>query len=740
VVPYNVLDVSGQAVVTVPVVTLPNITSSIATFDLTTATSTRMNLTVNSAMYSYLAIARITSGVTGSYTTLNPGDTSFVDTGLASNTAYSYSLVPYNLVGVAGQTVTSNSLYTLPNITSSIATFDLTTATSTRLNLTVNSAWYSYLAIARISGGVTGSYTTLAQGDTYFVDSGLAVNTMYSYSLVPYNSIGVAGQTVVSNSLYTLPVIASVYASTINNTNILLTLPADGSYSFYDISRSDGSTGTSTLVTKAPMATSTYTDTAIVTNTQYTYYVTPYTVSYQPYVGSAFVQTTGSVVAAGYLVQPVANGYFTSPDTASGTVSALNPVVSGWSILSTSQAAYYVGDGTVAGYYAPSGTTALAYYTGYVPNVVRTVAAQYLLLGSSVSMSSSTMYQSITVPSPGIYYLTWYAFAGASKDAGHSMSVTIGSVNAMYGILKGSSSTNTVPQPYTLPWLASAGNLSITVGFVSSTTSSATSYIGLTGVTCFSMATNSLGLTVVDPSALAVYCPLNTDIYDYSTGYAVTNITGGSVGPIVPSSAMGLAALPVGQGCLTLNGTSHALTLPSVTLVAGTPGLTVACWFYGSGSSQTTNATILSLQGAVALYYNGTSANLAVRAFGSTAGVTNGAIVPNTWNHVVMAIGQSGTVVVYVNGLVQTMSTAVGSYTWTAGSYTNNVVGYSTWTSAYTPGYFKGYVSDVRAYTRVLSTVEVGALWNFGEANVAYSMIDPVGMVMYYPDNHGTVV
>jgi hypothetical protein len=62
-------------------------------------------------------------------------------------------------------------------------------------------------------------------------------------------------------------------------------------------------------------------------------------------------------------------------------------------------------------------------------------------------------------------------------------------------------------------------------------------------------------------------------------------------------------------------------------------------------------------------------------------------------------------------------------------AYTINTLGYG---GAGT-GYFNGYLDEFRAYSRVLTVQEIGALWNYGTTQQsAFSVIDTKSMVNYY--------
>ena len=169
-------------------------------------------------------------------------------------------------------------------------------------------------------------------------------------------------------------------------------------------------------------------------------------------------------------------------------------------------------------------------------------------------------------------------------------------------------------------------------------------------------------------------------------------------------------------------------------------------------STPINNATLISLKSAgggdsMTLKYNQTNqsivfvTSLALNggAGNVTCGVGNNNVYSNMWNHVavVVSAGTSPTSAMfrlYINGLL--LVTVYGG--WPAGSYTNNSIGYDGGGSAY----YNGYVDDVRVYGRALSAIEVAGLSTSAAstATVVYGLIDPGGMVMYYPFDSGSYV
>jgi Concanavalin A-like lectin/glucanases superfamily len=438
IIPYNTLDVSGTAVVTGPVFTLPQITSNIvSSFTNTTTSGTKLNITVDPAQYSYLKIARITAGVTGSYTQLLVGDTSYADTGLAANTYYTYSLIPYNMANVAGATVVSRSVDTLPQITSGIATFSDTSYSQTKINLVVNPAvyFYSYLSIARITGetgGVTGSYTRLGAGDTSYVDTGLAIDSSYTYSLIPYNADDVSGTSVVTGPVFTLPKITTGIVSSFTNTtssSTKLNITVDpAQYWYMKIARiSAGVTGS---YTQLLVGDTSYVDTGMTANTSYSYSMIPYnTVNVSGGLVISLPVTTRPQISPGI-------ASFSNITTTTAKINlAINPSVYFYSYVSIARIT-----GGVTGSYMTLGVgdtsyvdTGLATDTSYayslIPYNILGVDGSAVIVGPVVTLPqiSSTVvssFSNITTTAAKINLVVnpaWYSYLAIARINGNTI-------------------------------------------------------------------------------------------------------------------------------------------------------------------------------------------------------------------------------------------------------------------------------------------------------------------------------
>ena len=241
---------------------LPVITS----FVVSSETSSQIVLSY-SGNYTNLSITRngtpipLATNITG---------TTFTDTGLTANTSYIYIATPYNSLGDAGS-ISIVATSTLPNILS----FSVSSSTVAQIVLSY-SGNYTSVSITRngisIAANITG---------TTFTDTGLTVNTSYTYIITPYNSIG-AG---LSSSLVkvTLPNIISLSIPSVSDNEIVLLY--SGNYTNVSISRNG------TLIATNITGT-TFTDTGLTGNTSYIYIITPYNSSNEAGIIAIITQKT----------------------------------------------------------------------------------------------------------------------------------------------------------------------------------------------------------------------------------------------------------------------------------------------------------------------------------------------------------------------------------------------------------------------------------------------------------------
>jgi hypothetical protein len=240
--PYNSSGSGTFATITQS--TLPNITS----LSVSSQTTTQIVL-VYSGNYTNVSISRNGISIATTIT-----ETTYTDTGLTANTSYTYVLIPYNSSGAG--TAGSITKITLPNIIS----LSVSDITNTQIVL-VYSGNYTYISITRngiiIEPNITG---------TTYTDSGLTVNTSYTYIITPYNSDGDSGTTATITQ-YALSNITLLRIISVTTTVIVLEF--SGNYTSVSISRNGTSIATNITGT-------TFTDTGLIVNTSYTYIITPY--------------------------------------------------------------------------------------------------------------------------------------------------------------------------------------------------------------------------------------------------------------------------------------------------------------------------------------------------------------------------------------------------------------------------------------------------------------------------------
>ena len=200
----------------ISIVTLPTITNfSFGAIDLS---SIAFNY---SGAFSYVSISRGGTTIQG-----NTSVSSYTDnSGLSVNSPYTYYITPYNSVSISGSTYTA-STYTSPSITNVL----IGTVTDKSVSFDVN-GYYSYYNVY-INGNTVASNIT---GITYVDSSGVGgiyPNTLYSYSIVPYNVNNLAGISNILNVL-TLPKLNSLSLDSVTATSVQLFF--SGIYSYINI-------------------------------------------------------------------------------------------------------------------------------------------------------------------------------------------------------------------------------------------------------------------------------------------------------------------------------------------------------------------------------------------------------------------------------------------------------------------------------------------------------------------------
>lgn len=192
------------------------------------------------------------------------------------------------------------------------------------------------------------------------------------------------------------------------------------------------------------------------------------------------------------------------------------------------------------------------------------------------------------------------------------------------------------------------------------------------------------------------------------------------------STAWGSGASGKYSASLDFDGTDDYIDTGSSSFNFTTQPFSVSAWVYSDDLGSGVNAEIAATDKANSptsgwgFLLVGPNENLRLVTRGtSPSNIDSGSSVPiNTWSHVAATFsGTSGTVALYINGVVNKTSTYTGSITSAA---CNLQIGrrFSSSCSA-TAVYFNGKIDDVRIYNYALSAAQVRKVYNEG-ASVRY--------------------
>ena len=272
--------------------------STIESANYQNITKNSVKIVVSNTNQTYKRIQVYRNNIVNPVGTITYPDTSFNDIGLISNNLYSYSLVSYNTLDISSVSINLSTVKTYPFGTISNGT-----------NITTNqiqinwSGYYNYISILRkndnnvIMTRNNDPNSIYNNSSDFFTDIGLAVNTIYTYTVTLYNDYNRLGVSTILNdvSFVTLPNLtaASFGTITINSINIQSIL---GNFQYCKIKRNTGETYT---IQKTDTS---YNNTGLTVNTPYSYILTPYNIV--DFSGSSFsigpIYTLPSLTVASY--------------------------------------------------------------------------------------------------------------------------------------------------------------------------------------------------------------------------------------------------------------------------------------------------------------------------------------------------------------------------------------------------------------------------------------------------------
>jgi hypothetical protein len=225
-----------------------------------------------------------TLGTSSNYTSSSAAQSTVtgnaIDTGLLSNTLYTYNLSLNNGNNIA-ISLTAQQIYTLCNITS--AAFGTVTSSSVQITGIVGAnEGYSKLDIYRGESFIVNIISPIS---SYTDSATIAANTLYSYKLLPYNGNNITGH-LTAGGFYTVGSVrtaASGTSSAITNiTPNTMQINWSGTYSTVSVTRTTGggtfTAGSSSNYTSNSTPQTSVTgfviDTALAEGTAYTYTIT----------------------------------------------------------------------------------------------------------------------------------------------------------------------------------------------------------------------------------------------------------------------------------------------------------------------------------------------------------------------------------------------------------------------------------------------------------------------------------
>ena len=211
------------------------------------------------------------------------GATSYQDTSLAANTAYSYRVRAYNIGGDSAycNTIGCTTMFAPPASPTNLAA---SVVSASQINLSWQNSDGStqgfYIERETTTGGTWTQIAALAAGVRNYQDTSLASNTSYSYRLRAYNTAGDSAYSAVAagTTLMTVPAAPSgLLASVVTAIQINLSWQNNASNAQgVLIEREIGTSGAWTQIASVAAGATTYQDTSLATNTSYSYRLRAY--------------------------------------------------------------------------------------------------------------------------------------------------------------------------------------------------------------------------------------------------------------------------------------------------------------------------------------------------------------------------------------------------------------------------------------------------------------------------------
>lgn len=760
---YNAIGNSFQSSA-LSMTTIPNAPTGITIISSTISTVTFSFTAPSGSVTGYTPYV---NGTTGTYSGSGT-PTSYTITGLSSATAYSISMVAYNIGGNSAQSTAVN-ITTLPNAPTAL-TFTSSTVSSVTFSFTAPTG-----TITGYTPYVNGSATTGSGSASAYTISGLSSATTYSILMVAYNTGGNSAQSTSANmtTIPAAPTGLTYVSSTTNSVTFRFTAPSGTIFGYTPYI--NGSTGTysgsgtvSSYTITGLSSASAYTVTMVAygttgSNSAQSTGVSMTTLPTAP-TGLTFISSTGNTITlsftapsgtiTGYI--PYVNG---SPTSGSGT--ATSYTITSLTALTTyaiTMVAYNTAGNSAQSssvnmtttLNAPTGLTFINATTSTITfsftdsNGASTSGYTLYVNGTTGTYSGSGTTSSYTItglPTTATSYsISMMAYNGAVNSA-QSSAVNMYTIpNAPTGLTFISATSSSVTFSFTAPSGTITGYTPYVNGTAGTGSGTATSYtvtglsLGTTyaisliasnagGNSAYSSAVNMTTTISFGTSALTLYLPMNNDLLNYSSGTGVSyasSATGVSYSNgVTPPSNLGAYSI-------YNNGNSNYVNLNS-TLSFPNGGMSMSFWVYPQYTQTAPYICLLwlgdsftSANNRVFIFLNETTTNLNF-TFGYWAGGTtyrtgmntNSSYSYNNWYHIVWNITSTGVNNIYVNGSNQVSNLNAGFYptlSHAASQFFREQIS--------TSSHYTGYLKEFRIYNTVLTQSQVNTLYNSGNGNL----------------------
>ena len=380
--PYNAINVANTSVTTSPVSPAASISIGTVTLSATTSSFTFSNMT----SYYYAIVQPLINGInSGLSSTVFTGITTYTNPNnqYYANSAYSYSVVPYNAVNIPGSVY--NSMTVSPPSTISIGTI---TSTSQQISFPlVNTTSFYNITVARIVNGVLiESPKSVPYGTSVYTDPSntFYASMTYSYAIQSYNAVGTAGSSYITSPVsLTATVTTGPISINANDASFAFL----NTYSFYSVSVARIINGQQIeSFQPVPLGTTVYIDPSNVfyNNIQYSYAIQPYNA-----LGMA-----GTVFITPYVYYGIISA-----------ISVQNKNIIDSTGLLTYYPFNYIANTTLSVYVAPYSTIIdtigmVMNYGFDIPLILPAVMSQYTISCSTTAISVSL------INSPTLYYLS----------------------------------------------------------------------------------------------------------------------------------------------------------------------------------------------------------------------------------------------------------------------------------------------------------------------------------------------